>query len=550
MVCKGLFTRDGCSSGAGVFTVVNRHTDPNDTWKVLFEDMLRSGGYMNNQRIAERHSKATVDIALWMEQLGLVFQRQEDGRKHFQVRYGGHAITRTGNLSGYTIMRGLADEIRRRGIRIFEEMLLTKLLTSGGTVVGAVGIHMPTGCYYVFRAPAVVIASGGNVELFHRSGCPVNKTGDGIHMAYQAGAELIDMEFFQFHPLGAMPTVRGMTVGLTNHRRDARFYNNLGERFMRYYAPQWLERCARDFVSRCEFKEAKDGRACPLGGMWLSQTHNDPELFISGVFARIRESAIRLVGFDVTKEPAEVFPRAHYTMGGIRVNINEETNIPGLYAAGEVAGGTHGGNRLGSNSLPAIFIEGKSAGKHAGEYALKAERPTIDAKQVEEGRNEIYGLLKKEEGKVWPQKLFLDLQHLMWDYVGIERDEKGLKHALNEIGRMKKDYNKNMYLNDLSARYNKDLKIALEVTTLLTNAEITAEVSLFRTESRAAQFRLDYPNMDDENWFCNVIAQLVNGEMTLRKAPVEEYIMTKAECQALGYYDSVTGSQPDTWAEG
>jgi succinate dehydrogenase/fumarate reductase flavoprotein subunit len=551
LVCKGLFTKDGCSTMGSVFTIPTL-TDPKDDWKLLFDDMLRSGRFMNDQRLGERHCKQCDGLGVWLENLGLVFDREDDGKKHRQVKYGGHSVNRTstiaalnrnavgGQRTAATIIRTLADEVHRRRIKVIEELMMTRILTHNGVATGCFGIHIPTGNLYVIKAPSIVLATGGYNKMWKRSSCAVGKTGDGTYMAYQVGTEFVDVEFFQFHPTGGRvtPDISDWRFPAAESARSlgGRLYNKLGERFMRNYSPEWLEVATRDFISSCEFKEVREGRGTEIpvsDGVWLGFTHLGTPYIEATHKTYIDDGEAYDV--DPREMPMTVLPFAHYANGGIKVNLNMETNVPGLYAAGEVTGGTHGGNRLGSNSLPSILIEGRAAGKSAAEHVMEAAGPIIDVEQVEEERRRILEILERKDGAVNAHELTKHLELVMWNDVGAERNEKGLLRAIEEIERAKKALPE-VYLTDHNERFNKDWIVALQLYPRIYIGEMVTRAALMRTESRAGHQRSDYTNLDNENWLCNIVIRNVNGELTFRKAPIEEYIMTKEEWEALGYF--------------
>ncbi|MEM0083120.1 MAG: FAD-binding protein, partial [Candidatus Nezhaarchaeales archaeon] len=382
VICsKGLFRKSGATvMSTGGMEVAIGHGDPTDNPDVHFVDTVVGGEYINDQRLVEVLTREAVERLVDLERMGIVFERQEDG-KLFQFAPGGaHArVVILGDLAGSHYMVALNREVMKRNIRIFEEVMITNLLTSNGAISGAIGLDIKRGELLVFKSKAVVLATGGAGQIYRYTSNPVQATGDGRAMAYRVGAELIDMEMVQFHPTGLAypPERRGTLVTEAVRMIGAYLLNNRGERFMKRYDPQRMELAKRDVVARAIYTEVREGRGTEWGGVYLDASHI-PEDVIERRLGVTRRKILFLTGMDIAKEPIHVYPTCHYFMGGVRAEPDCSTKIPGLFVAGEEMGGVHGANRLGGNSITTLIVFGWRAGISAAQYAKNIDYRPIN----------------------------------------------------------------------------------------------------------------------------------------------------------------------------
>ena len=509
-----------CMAEGGV-NAAFANVDPPDKWEIHFKDTVEGGAWINNQKLVEVLTQEACDRIMDLEEYGAIFDRTPEG-KIMQRPFGKQTYRRTcyaADRTGHEMMVTLTEEIRRRDIDIMEEVFVTNLLTSGNKVLGAMGISFKTGSFLVLKAKATVLASGGTGRVYKITSNAGQDTGDGYAAAYNAGARLLDMEMIQFHPTGMVfpESHRGVLVTEGVRGEGGILKNTKGERFMQRYDAKRMELAGRDVVARANATEILEGRGTEHGGVYLDVSHLSHEIIEERLPTMLEQ--FEDVGVDIRKEPMEVAPTAHHEMGGVEINENTETTLKGMYAAGEITGGVHGGNRLGGNALADTQVFGQRAGANAALYAKKSSIPIIDRKQVENEADRIRILHERKEG-IRPHEIKNRLTSLMWDKVGIFRTGKELQEAVQAIEQMRKQDVPRLYVSDKHTRYNKELIEALEIENMLTVSEMIAKAALLREESRGAHFRRDFPKIDNTNWFVNIYIQQENGQMKMAKLPV------------------------------
>lgn len=494
----------------------NVHKD--DNWQVHFGDTMRGGQQVNQYRMAEIHAKESPDRVYELERWGALFDRTPDGYI-MQRAFGAHTYNRlchVGDRTGLELIRTLQDKAVHSGIDFFMETTMTQLLRDDLGISGAFGYRRIDGSLLAFKARAVVIASGGWGRVYKVTSNSWESTGDGVAMAYEVGAELLDTEFVQFHPTGMVwpPGVRGILVTEAVRGEGGYLFNNKHDRFMLEYDPKKKELSSRDVVARSIYKEVQAGRGSPHGGAFLDITHRGSD-YIKRKLPSMWEQFHTLANVDITKAPMEVAPTVHYAMGGIRVDPESQaTNIAGLYAAGEAAAGLHGSNRLGGNSLSDILVFGKRAGASAAAYAHdRVQTASIDPSQVEHAQQILFAPLSRPTGEN-PYKLHEELQGIMSADVGIARDDAGLRKALDSINRLRHR------AGDISVSggtiFNPGWNMARDVLFMLTVAEAITRSAILRTESRGAHWRTDYPDKSEELGKTNFVVSLVDGCMEIK----------------------------------
>ena len=499
-----------------------------DSWKVHFVDTMKGGAFLNNPRTAEIFAQEAPQRVLELEQYGAVFDRTPEGLIA-ERPFGGHKYRRlnhVGDRTGLELIRTLQDKAVGVGMNVHMEVTLTRLLKEGDRVVGAFGYYRETGKFVLFKAKSIVLATGGWGRMFMYTSNSWEGTGDGVMMAYEAGAELQDMEMIQFHPTGMIyPNgMRGILVTEGVRGEGGVLKNNKGERFMFNpdYMPalykgqfaetpeegeRWLEDkknnrrppelLPRDVVARCIYKEVEAGRGSPHKGVFLDVTQRGAD-YIKRKLPSMYEQFHALGGIDITKEAMEVYPTIHYTMGGVAADPETASStVPGLFAAGEVAAGLHGANRLGGNSLSDIIVFGKRAGEGAAAFARSHPQGSIDAEQLEAEIDTLLIPLESKTGEN-PYVIHQELQEEMQQNAMIARTEQGLLHALEKIQTLQKRAH-NLHIEG-DRYYNPGWHAARDLHSMLTASEVIVRCALERKESRGAQWRLDYTERDDAHW--------------------------------------------------
>ena len=556
VVCRSLLGKAHTVMAEGGVAAALGNVDDRDGWKVHFTDTMRGGQYMNNWRMAELHAKEAPDRVKELEAWGAVFDRTEDGRI-LQRNFGGHKYPRlahVGDRTGLEMIRTLQDHGIHQGIDVYQEYTIISLLKQGDKVVGAFGYDREKGLFKVFQAKAVIIATGGMGRIYKISSNSWDCTGGGISIAYHAGAELIDMEFVQFHPTGMVwpPSVRGLLITEGVRGEGGVLRNKEGRRFMfddipdlykaqtstdeeegwRYTqgdknAKRPPELLTRDHVARCIRREIKAGRGSPHGGVfldiaWIKEKIPNAAEHIKRKLPSMYHQFKELAGVDITKEPMEVGPTTHYIMGGVKVNADSQmTSIPGLFATGECAAGLHGANRLGGNSLSDLLVFGKRAGEYAAKYAKENGEITVDENQV----NEIatWALAPFERGSAGENPFALqdELQEMMQDLVGIVRNENDLVTSIEKLHELE---SRVAHVGCNGNRgYNPGWHTAMELKHMLTVAKAIALSAKERKESRGGHFREDYPDKSTEFSKVNVtLKKDGTGNIEVRQVPKAE----------------------------
>jgi succinate dehydrogenase / fumarate reductase flavoprotein subunit len=524
VVCKSLLGKAHTVMAEGGVAAALAHVDPRDSWKVHFRDTMLGGKMLNNWRMAELHAKEAPDRVRELEHWGAVFDRTDDGRI-LQRNFGGHSAPRlahVGDRTGLEMIRTLQDQGVHQGLDVFMECTVTKLLQDGKRVVGAFAYRRENGRFLVFRAKAVILATGGIGKAYTVTSNSWEYTGDGHALAYEAGAELIDMEFVQFHPTGMVwpPGVMGILVTEAVRGEGGILRNSKGERFMERYDPKRMELSTRDMVARAIYTEAKEGRGSPHGGAFLDISHKAAE-YVKRKLPSMYHQFMELADVDITKGPMEVGPTTHYIMGGVRVDADTgASTVPGLFAAGETSGGMHGANRLGGNSLSDLLVFGKRAGTGASEFAKKqGAHATLDSGQIDAAERDLLAPFERANGPS-PYDVHAKLQQTMQSLVGIFRVAEDLEAAIREIGRLRSEAATVRVTG--SREFNPGWHLSRDLTSMLICSEAVARSALMRKESRGGHARLDFPKLDAEQSHRNTVVRRDNDAMSVTQSPLPE----------------------------
>jgi len=523
VVCKSLLGKAHTVMAEGGIAAAMANVDAADNWKTHFRDTMRGGKFLNNWRMAQLHAQESPDRVRELEQWGALFDRTENG-DILQRAFGGHTFKRlchVGDRTGLEMIRTLQDRGVQQGIDVYMECTVTRLLTDGGRVTGAFAYWRETGRFIVFKAKSIVIATGGIGKAWRITSNSWEYTGDGMALAYEAGAELMDMEFVQFHPTGMVwpPGVQGILVTEAVRGEGGILRNKAGERFMDKYDPKRMELSTRDVVARSIYTEVKEGRGTEHGGAYLDISHMPAE-YVKKKLPSMYHQFKELADVDITKGPMEVGPTCHYMMGGIRVDAETaQSTVTGLFAAGEAAAGLHGSNRLGGNSLSDLLVFGRRAGLAAAEYARRASASSLDNAQIDQAEKELLAPFS-HTGSESPYAVHRDLQEVMQDLVGIYRTEEDLKKALIELQKLKARAAKASV--EGSRLFNPGWHLSYDLKAMLIVSEAVTHSALARTESRGAHSRIDHPNLDPVWERKHNIIVRESGAMTRRASPVEE----------------------------
>jgi len=524
VVCKSLLGKAHTVMAEGGVAAALGHVDPSDCWKVHFKDTMLGGKMLNNWRMAQLHAQEAPDRVRELEHWGAVFDRTQDGRI-LQRNFGGHSSPRlahVGDRTGLEMIRTLQDHGVHQGLEVYMECTVTRLLTEGGRVVGAFAYWRENGRFITFRAKAVVLATGGIGKAYKITSNSWEYTGDGHALALGVGAELIDMEFFQFHPTGMVwpPGVMGLLVTEAVRGEGGLLRNSKGERFMERYDPKRMELSTRDMVARAIYTEVKEGRGSPHGGAFLDISHKPAEV-VKKKLPSMYHQFMEFANIDITKGPMEVGPTGHYIMGGVRVDAETgAATVPGLFAAGESSGGMHGANRLGGNSLSDLLVFGRRAGAGAASYAQKAPaHAPLDPAQISGAERELLVPFERSSGPD-PYSVHRKLQESMQSLVGIYRTEQDLKRGLEAVQNLRKEA-KTIRVEG-SRAFNPGWHLARDLDNMLIVSEAIARCALQRKESRGAHARLDYPNLDPALGRVNSVAVREGDEVRVSQAPLAE----------------------------
>ena len=557
IVCKSLLGKAHTVMAEGGVAAALANVDERDNWKVHFADTMRGGQYLNNWRMAELHAKEAPDRVRELEAWGALFDRTKDGRI-LQRNFGGHKYPRlahVGDRTGLEMIRTLQDHGVHRGIDVHMECTVITLLKDGDRVVGAFGYDRERGRFRLFKAKAFVLATGGIGRAYKITSNSWEYTGDGQALAYHAGAELMDMEFVQFHPTGMVwpPSVQGILVTEGVRGEGGVLQNKEGKRFMFDDIPElyknqtadnpeegWRycqgdkearrppELLTRDHVARCIVREIKAGRGSPHDGVfldisWIKEKIPKAAEHIKKKLPSMYHQFKQLADIDITQEPMEVGPTTHYIMGGVRVDGDTQmSTVPGLFAAGEVAAGLHGANRLGGNSLSDLLVFGQRAGKFAAQFAKEQGAGEINVAQVEQAaQRALEPFDRTETNGEGPYQIQHELQEMMQDLVGIVRKEDEMLRALEGLQKLRKRGRQVAVPGN--REYNPGWHTALDLDNLLTVSEAIARAAVERKESRGAHFREDYPDKDAAAGKFNIVVRKgTDGSMQVRRQPLSE----------------------------
>jgi succinate dehydrogenase / fumarate reductase flavoprotein subunit len=523
VVCKSLLGKAHTVMAEGGIAAAMANVDAADDWRTHFRDTMRGGKFLNNWRMAQIHAQEAPERVRELEQWGALFDRTSSG-DILQRAFGGHTFKRlchVGDRTGLEMIRTLQDRGVHLGIDVYMECAITKLFRDGERIAGAFGYWRETGRFVVFKAKSIVIATGGIGKAWRITSNSWEYTGDGMALAYEAGAELIDMEFVQFHPTGMVwpPGVQGILVTEAVRGEGGVLRNKDGERFMERYDPEKMELSTRDVVARAIYTEAREGRGTEHGGAYLDISHK-PADYVKRKLPSMYHQFRELADVDITQGPMEVGPTCHYMMGGIRVDAETaQATLPGLFAAGEAAAGLHGANRLGGNSLSDLLVFGRRAGLAAAQHANQVGTVTIDAQQVLEAANEMLAPFDRVDGDS-PYQIHRDLEETMQNYVGIFRNDEDLQKGLAELRK----------LNERAAKvkvggsrlFNPGWHLARDLKSMLTVSEAVALSARERKESRGAHSRIDYPNYDEVWGKQNNVVVRDGDQMKLKQLPIAE----------------------------
>jgi succinate dehydrogenase / fumarate reductase, flavoprotein subunit len=520
VVSKSLLGKAHTVMAEGGIAAAMGNVDAADGWQPHFRDTMRGGKMLNNWRMAQLHALEAPDRVRELEQWGAIFDRTQDGNI-LQRAFGGHTYKRlchVGDRTGLEMIRTLQDRGVSLGIDVYMECTIVRLLTDGRRCAGAIGYWREQGRFVVFKAKSVVMATGGIGKAWPITSNSWEYTGDGMALAYEAGAELMDLEFVQFHPTGMVwpPGVQGILVTEAVRGEGGILRNKLGERFMEKYDPKRMELSTRDVVARSIYTEVKEGRGTEHGGAYLDISHQPAE-YVKKKLPSMYHQFKELADVDITKGPMEVGPTCHYVMGGIRVDAETaESTLPGLYAAGEAAAGLHGANRLGGNSLSDLLVFGRRAGEAAAKHAKEVSAPSIDPAQIDAA--EKYALAPfQRQGDENPYAIHRDLQKTMQSLVGIFRVREDMEKALAELGKLNERWSRTGV--EGSRMFNPGWHLALDLRSMLTISEVVTRSAMVREESRGAHSRIDFPQLSAEWGTKNNIVALGPSGMTLRQEP-------------------------------
>ena len=504
-------------------------TDRGDNWEDHAFDTIKGSDYLADQDAVEVMAKEAGSEVINMEHMGAAFNRDDQGKLGVRA-FGGQREARTffvADFTGQALLHVLHEQVLRSGVQVFEEWFVTTLIMQEERCVGVVAMDMRTGELHVMKANAVIIASGGVGRVFEPSTNALICTGDGISLAYRAGAGIMDMEMVQYHPTTLKNN--GALMSEAARGEGAYLLNAEGERFMEKYAPNMMELASRDVVSRSEQTEINEGRG--IDGCVLLDARHLGEKLINERLSQIRQLGIDFAGKDLVTDPVPIRPGMHYIMGGIKTDVDGLTSIPGLYAAGETACvSVHGGNRLGANSLLDTLVFGRRSGQHASEWVKNQSSALVDDSYLNTDREAIQNLLNRDTGEMFGQ-IRLNLGQTMNKHLAVYRDQKGMEQAKSDLAELKNRYS-SVIVQDKNKIFNTNLIFTIELGFMLDCAETTIIGALERKESRGAHTRTDMPDRDDKNWLKHIVVSQIDGKPKVDYLPVN---ITKWQPQERKY---------------
>ncbi len=557
LVCKSLLGKAHTVMAEGGVAAALANVDERDSWRVHFADTMRGGQYLSNARMAEFHARESPDRVRELEAWGALFDRTKEG-SILQRNFGGHQYPRlahVGDRTGLEMIRALQDHGIHQGVDVHMENTIVSLLKTGDRVSGAFGYEREKGRFKIFSAKAVVLATGGVGKAYKITSNSWEYTGDGHSLAYHAGAELIDMEFVQFHPTGMVwpPSVRGILVtegvrgegGILKNSEGNRFmFDDISELYVNQTADNpeegWRytqgdrearrppELLTRDHVARCIVREVHEGRGSPHGGVfldiaWIKEKIPNATEHIRRKLPSMYHQFKELADIDITAEPMEVGPTTHYIMGGIRVDADSQmTCVPGLFAAGECAAGLHGANRLGGNSLSDLLVFGKRAGEYAAQFAIENGDVVLEESAIDSIAQYVLKPFDNPEEGDNPYQIQAQLQEKMQELVGIARSQESLAQALEEIQSLREKAENSHAIGN--REYNAGWHTALDLDCLLTVSEAIALAALERRASIGAHSRDDYPEKEEpgSGKYNTIVQKAGDDAMAIRREPVPE----------------------------
>ena len=493
-------------------------TDRGDPWQDHAFDTIKGSDYLADQDAVEVMCREAGQEVIAMEHMGVIFNRDENGRLGTRT-FGGQRHARTffvADFTGQALLQVQYEQIIKADVRVYEEWFVLSLIVEDGQCVGAVVMEIRTGEIHVVRAKAVIMAAGGLGRVFEPSTNALICTGDGMALAYRAGAPLMDMEMVQYHPTTLKSNGALMSEGARGE--GAYLINSEGERFMERYAPNMMELASRDVVSRSEQTEVNEERG--VNGCVLLDCRHLGEKVINERLSQIRDLARDFADIDMVNEPVPVRPGMHYQMGGIKTDVNGVTPVPGLYAAGEVACvSVHGGNRLGANSLLDTLVFGRRAGEHGAEESRQRPYAPISDAAADHDRRTIQNLLDHDSGAEMFGKIRMELGQTMNEHLAVFRDQQGMEAALSRVGELRERFS-NVVVSDKGKTFNTNLLFTLELSFMIDCAESVIFSALERKESRGAHFRTDMSERDDENWLKHILVKKTDEGPEIDHLPV------------------------------
>ena len=495
-------------------------TDRGDDWKGHALDTIKGSDYLADQDAVEIMSQEAGDAVLELERMGVIFSRGDDGKLGTR-RFGGQKVARTffvGAITGSALLHVLYEQSLKMGLQVYEEWFVTSLIKHDGAVKGVVALDLKTGELESITAKSVVIAAGGAGRVFEPSTNALICTGDGLSLAWNNGAGLMDMEMIQYHPTTLART--GILLSEAARGEGAYLLNSDGDRFMQKYAPDYMELASRDVVSRAEQTEINEGRGID-GNVLLDLRHLGKE-FIETRLGYLQEVSVEFLGIDMAEKPVPIRPGMHYIMGGIKTDVDGETGVPGLYAAGECANvSVHGANRLGANSLLDTVVFGRRSAEKASDYVKNISNEIIPTEEFVKRDLALIKKILNSEGKFKVAEVRNKMATAMTKGIGVFRDQDSMEYAKKIVDQTKIDYRDNIRIDNKGKIYNTDLLFALELANMIDCAESIVHGALTRKESRGAHFRTDIPGRNDEEWLKHtLIHKSSEGEITVNTPDV------------------------------